>query len=247
MEEKDAWSVHVEYLKLAIALSTAVIAATVAIYVDNSKIPTGQIEFCGFVLTARFLLLLGVASFLGVLVTSLLTVMFLANHFVTFQSSPLSRAAAWVKVAATAAATASASAEALKATVARKNAETETDPVRLAELSRIATQAADQAATAQAAAELAAKESGPPAPSARKSIDSWAAIWCARFSLLFLALAVISLSLLFLARSRVEPAAAGTAAPSTLAPTVQPPSPSPAPERQPPADAKPSEPPAPSR
>ncbi|MGH6644462.1 MAG: hypothetical protein ACRED3_17375 [Bradyrhizobium sp.] len=257
MEEKDAWSVHVEYLKLAIALSTAVIAATVAIYVDNSKIPTGQIELCGFALTARLLLLLGVGSFLGVLVTSLLTVMFLANHFVTFQSSPLSRAAAWVKIAATAAATASASTEAIKANIARKKAETETDPAASAELLRIATEAAAQAAAARAAAELAAKENVPAAPSARKSIDAQAAIWCARLSLLCLALAVLSLFLLFLARSRVEPAIVDKAASGTLAPTLQIPSPSPAPGRPPPADAKPAdakpadakpaEPPAPSR
>jgi uncharacterized membrane protein len=72
MEEKDRWSVHVEYLKLAIALATALIAAGAAIYVDASKIPTDD---------SRYLLLVGVGAFFITLLCSLYSIASLANHF----------------------------------------------------------------------------------------------------------------------------------------------------------------------
>jgi hypothetical protein len=73
MEEKDRWSVHVEYLKIAIALATALIAAAAAIYVDVSKIPVDQ---------SRYFLLAGVAVFFVTLISSVWSIASLSNHFI---------------------------------------------------------------------------------------------------------------------------------------------------------------------
>jgi hypothetical protein len=72
MEEKDRWGIHVEFLKIAIALATALIAAGAAIYVDASKIPTDY---------SRYFLLGGVGVFFLTLITSVYCVACLANHF----------------------------------------------------------------------------------------------------------------------------------------------------------------------
>src|SRR5207253_2777673 len=72
MEEKDRWSIHIEYLKVAIALATALIAAGAAIYIDVSKIPTDY---------SRYILLAGVGVFFIMLASSVWAVASLANHF----------------------------------------------------------------------------------------------------------------------------------------------------------------------
>jgi hypothetical protein len=72
MEEKDRWSIHIEYLKIAIALATALIAAGAAIYVDVSKIPTDH---------SRYILLGGIGVFFLTLITSVYSVASLGNHF----------------------------------------------------------------------------------------------------------------------------------------------------------------------
>jgi hypothetical protein len=73
MEEKDRWAIHVEYLKVAIALATALIAAAAAIYVDASKIPTD---------CSRYFLLAGVGAFVLTLFCSVYSVATLASHFI---------------------------------------------------------------------------------------------------------------------------------------------------------------------
>jgi hypothetical protein len=71
MEENDRWSAHVEYLKLAIALATALIAAAAAIYVDTTKIPTDN---------SRYLLLFAISMFFLTLITSLWSLACLGTH-----------------------------------------------------------------------------------------------------------------------------------------------------------------------
>jgi hypothetical protein len=78
MEEKDRWGAQVEYLKLAIALSTTLIAAAAVIYVDEAKIPTDSLS--------RAALLLGVGCFLCLLVASAASLGLLSNHLVYFQA-----------------------------------------------------------------------------------------------------------------------------------------------------------------
>lgn len=72
MEEKDRWSVHLEYLKMAIALATALIGAGAAIYVDSTKIPSDN---------SRYLLLTGIGVFSVTLFCSVYSIACLANHF----------------------------------------------------------------------------------------------------------------------------------------------------------------------
>jgi hypothetical protein len=73
VDEKDRCSIHVEYLKIAIALATALIAAGAAIYVDPTKIPTDQ---------SRYFLLAGVSVFFFTLISSVLSIACLGNHLV---------------------------------------------------------------------------------------------------------------------------------------------------------------------
>jgi hypothetical protein len=82
MEEKDRWSAHVEYLKLAIALATALVAAAAAIYVDASKIPTDN---------SRYLLLIGVSLFFLTLITSLWSLARLGSHLLHYTDITASR------------------------------------------------------------------------------------------------------------------------------------------------------------
>jgi hypothetical protein len=72
VEEKDRWSLHVEYLKLAVGLSTAVVAAAAAIYVDESKIPADG---------TRYWLAVGLGVFLLTLVASVAGIGLFGNHF----------------------------------------------------------------------------------------------------------------------------------------------------------------------
>lgn len=75
MEVHDRWGAHLEYFKLSIALTTALIAAAAAIYVDDSKIPTDD---------SRFLLLSGVGLFVVTLICSIIGVARLGNHLINF-------------------------------------------------------------------------------------------------------------------------------------------------------------------
>jgi len=72
MTETDRWGAHLEYFKLSIALTTALIAAAAAIYFDFAKIPTDNIS--------RFLLLASVVLFSITLVSSVWGVAALSNH-----------------------------------------------------------------------------------------------------------------------------------------------------------------------
>ena len=78
MQENDRWGFHLEYLKIAIALSTALIAAAAAIYVDNSKIPADQ---------SRYLLAAGVGVFFLMLIVSVVSLSYLANHLIHFPAT----------------------------------------------------------------------------------------------------------------------------------------------------------------
>lgn len=82
MNEKDKWSVHVEYLKLAIALSTALIAAGAAIYVDSTKIPTDW---------SRYVFLAAAGAIFMTLLFSLLSIAEISNHLIY---SPVAQPAA---------------------------------------------------------------------------------------------------------------------------------------------------------
>jgi hypothetical protein len=75
MEENERWSIHLEYLKLAIALATALIAAAAAIYVDGAKIPVDD---------SRFILLGAIALFALMLVSSVWSIGKLGNHLIHF-------------------------------------------------------------------------------------------------------------------------------------------------------------------
>ena len=72
MEEKDRWSVHLEYLKLAITLATGVLAVAAAIYSDATKVPADS---------SRFVLLVCVALILLTLLASVLGVIYLSNYY----------------------------------------------------------------------------------------------------------------------------------------------------------------------
>jgi hypothetical protein len=94
MEEKDRWSVIIEYLKLEIALSTAVIAAAATIYGDSSKIPGGSANFWLFDVSNRYLLFTAVIGFFLTLLASVSALICFSNHFVAFPSGAASSALA---------------------------------------------------------------------------------------------------------------------------------------------------------
>jgi hypothetical protein len=79
VNEKDRWSVHLEYLKIAIALATALIGAGAAIYVDASKIPIDN---------SRYVLLAGVGVFFVTLIGSVLSIAYLGNHLIYAPRTP---------------------------------------------------------------------------------------------------------------------------------------------------------------
>jgi hypothetical protein len=68
--EKDRWSVLLEYLKIVIAISSAVITASVVIYTDPSKRPTGP---------SKYVLLAGLITILITLVSSILAIARMSN------------------------------------------------------------------------------------------------------------------------------------------------------------------------
>ena len=73
MNDKDKWSAHLEYLKVAITLSTAILAVAAAIYSDPTKIPAG---------TASYMLLLAAIFVFLTLVASILAIIFLCNYLI---------------------------------------------------------------------------------------------------------------------------------------------------------------------
>lgn len=202
MEEKDSWSILVEYLKVAIALSAAIIAAAAAIYVDNAKIPSGSVEFPWFELPTRYFLFGGILCFFLVLLTSVLTLGFLSNHFLKSPSKTVSSIAASVlsAKAAAAAATAAAMAAVAKFENAKLVTATEVDSeVRKANAEAAATKAR---AASEEAQQFATEASG---TVSRKSTYSSYAIFCANLSLVFLMLSVLSLGIFFYGRTRMPP------------------------------------------
>jgi hypothetical protein len=98
MNENDRWGAHLEYFKLSIALTTALVAAAAAIYVDVSKIPADN---------SRYLLLAGVGVFSITLICSVWGLAALGNHLLhvpplgtttptATQSADMNRRSLWV-------------------------------------------------------------------------------------------------------------------------------------------------------
>jgi hypothetical protein len=73
MNDKDKWSAHLEYLKVAITLSTAILAVAAAIYSDSAKIP-GDASKYALLASAIFVFL--------TLVTSIMGVIYLSNYLI---------------------------------------------------------------------------------------------------------------------------------------------------------------------
>jgi hypothetical protein len=68
--ENERWSAHLEYLKVAVALSTATLAAAAAVYSDPSKIPTDG---------SKYVLFACAAAVLATLVMSVFAIVAVAN------------------------------------------------------------------------------------------------------------------------------------------------------------------------
>lgn len=73
MNDKDRWSAHLEYIKVAIALATAILAASAAIYSDTSKIPHDD---------SKYILLVCALFVFFTLVTSIVAVIYLCNYLI---------------------------------------------------------------------------------------------------------------------------------------------------------------------
>jgi 4-amino-4-deoxy-L-arabinose transferase-like glycosyltransferase len=91
MTENDRWGAHLEYFKLSIALTTALIAAAAAIYFDFAKIPTDY---------SRYILLVGVVLFSITLGFSVLGVAKLGNYLLYVPRDTTTPAAAQTATAA---------------------------------------------------------------------------------------------------------------------------------------------------
>jgi hypothetical protein len=72
--ENDRWSAHLEYLKVAVALSTATLAAAAAVYSDPGKVPTDG---------SKYVLFWCAAAVLATLVASVLAIIAVANRVAT--------------------------------------------------------------------------------------------------------------------------------------------------------------------
>lgn len=66
MNDKDKWSAHLEYLKVAITLSTAILTVAAAIYSDATKIPSDASKYI-LLTSAIFVFLTLVTSITGVI------------------------------------------------------------------------------------------------------------------------------------------------------------------------------------
>ena len=75
MQEHERWGVHLEYLKVAIALATTLLTVAAAVYFDASKVPADN---------SRFLLLACAVAVLWTLIYSVLALIALANRLVLF-------------------------------------------------------------------------------------------------------------------------------------------------------------------
>ena len=73
MNDKDRWSAHLEYLKVAITLATAILVAAAAIYSDSSKVPTDN---------SKYVLLISAIFVFATLVSSILAVIKLSNYLI---------------------------------------------------------------------------------------------------------------------------------------------------------------------
>ena len=73
MNDKDKWSGHLEYLKVAITLSSAILAVAATIYSDPQKIPPD---------VSKFFLLLSVIGVFATLVASIVSIIFLCNYLI---------------------------------------------------------------------------------------------------------------------------------------------------------------------
>lgn len=71
MKENDRWSVHLEYLKVAITLATAMLAAAAAVYSEPAKIPSDD---------SKYVLLGCAVAVLLTLIASVLAITAVANR-----------------------------------------------------------------------------------------------------------------------------------------------------------------------
>lgn len=71
LKPNERWSVHLEYLKVAIGLATATLAVAAAVYSDPTKMPNDN---------SRWALLACVFGVFVTLISSVLAVIYLANH-----------------------------------------------------------------------------------------------------------------------------------------------------------------------
>lgn len=79
MNDKDKWSAHLEYLKVAITLSTAILAVAAAIYSDPSKIPQD---------ISKYMLLLSAICVFTTLVSSITAIIYLCNYLIRPNPDP---------------------------------------------------------------------------------------------------------------------------------------------------------------
>jgi hypothetical protein len=73
MNDKDKYSAHLEYLKVAITISTALLAVAAAIFSDSSKMPVDA---------SRYALLTSAGFVFVTLVSSIFAIVYLCNFLV---------------------------------------------------------------------------------------------------------------------------------------------------------------------
>ncbi len=66
MSDQEKWSAHLEYLKVAITLSTAILAVSAGVFADSSKIPVDSSRIA-LLISALFVFLTLVFSIIGVI------------------------------------------------------------------------------------------------------------------------------------------------------------------------------------
>lgn len=72
MNDKDKWSAHLEFCKLVITLSTALLTATAIIYADNSRMPRGASRYILFICDLSLLATLGCSIMASIYLSNLL-------------------------------------------------------------------------------------------------------------------------------------------------------------------------------